>query len=145
MHIARGFIMVGATGLVAATSAASPTTQLVGHWTFDDARGQIAHDSSGYGNHGAVTGAIWTRGIAGGALHSDGIDDFVNCGNAAVLNPVAAITVSAWYRPTVPSRRHGRSLRIAACEFRFSGRERKQRRFRADVDGRRVASRHRNV
>ena len=41
---------------------------LVAYWSFDEGSGTIAHDSSGFGNDGTVTGAQWVNGISGSAL-----------------------------------------------------------------------------
>ncbi|MFH1724060.1 MAG: LamG-like jellyroll fold domain-containing protein [Elusimicrobiota bacterium] len=41
---------------------------MAGYWRFEEGGGLVAHDSSGYGNHGAVSGAAWAAGVAGGAL-----------------------------------------------------------------------------
>lgn len=73
----------------------------VAHWRFDEGRGAIAGDSSGYGNTGTILGgATWTGGVAGAALHLDGVNDYVHCGNAAVLNPSIEMSISVWYRGT---------------------------------------------
>lgn len=99
----RLFVVTAAVVFVACPVAALAGGGLgpVAHWTFDEGRGAVAHDSSGHANHGAVQGAAqWTKGVAGGALQLDGINDYVNCGNDASLNPATAMSISAWYRPT---------------------------------------------
>lgn len=78
-------------GLVFAGSIDTP----IAHWTFDEMSGTTLHDSAGT-NHGTIYGAAWTTGIIGGALNFDGINDYVNCGNGASLDSMAAITLSAW-------------------------------------------------
>jgi nitrous oxidase accessory protein NosD len=76
---------------------------LVGYWNFNEGTGSIAHDLSGYGNDGKIFGnAIWTTGRSGYALSFDGVDDWIDCGNDASLNPSTAITLAAWYKPTIP-------------------------------------------
>ncbi len=51
---------------------------IVGHWTFDENQGTIAHDVSGYGNHGYLYGnASWGPGKFGNALYFDGNEDYV--------------------------------------------------------------------
>ncbi len=45
----------------------------VGIWRFEEI-GDTALDSSGYGNHGTITGATHTNGILGSALSFDGND-----------------------------------------------------------------------
>ena len=80
---------------------------LVGYWNFDEDTGTTAHDSSGYGNDGTIHGASWTTGVSGGALSFDGVDDYIDCGNDNSLNPTNAITLSAWYKPTISWRGRG--------------------------------------
>lgn len=76
---------------------------IIGHWTFDEASGTVALDSSGHGSHGTIIGgALRIPGVAGGALRLNGTNAYVDCGNPSILNPSTAITVSAWYRPTTP-------------------------------------------
>jgi hypothetical protein len=54
------------------------TAALVGHWTFDEGTGVTAQDSSGRGNHAVLRGApTWTTGKHGGAIHLDGVKQFV--------------------------------------------------------------------
>ena len=55
-------------------------------------------DMSGRGNHGLVYGAGTPPAATPGALGYlfDGVDDYVNAGNAASLNITNAITISAW-------------------------------------------------
>ena len=63
----RDFLRVGALGAG-------------GHWKFDEAKGAVAKDSSGKGNHGKIHEATWTEGKAGGALLFNGKNAFVDCG-----------------------------------------------------------------
>jgi nitrous oxidase accessory protein len=75
---------------------------LVGYWNFDEGIGDIAHDSSGYTNDGTLYGnPTWTAGRSGNALSFDGIDDWIDCGNDSSLSPSTAITLTAWYKPTI--------------------------------------------
>lgn len=73
----------------------------VAHWRFDEGRGAVAGDSSGYRNTGTINGgATWTDGVAGAAIRLDGVDDYIHCGNAAVLNPASELSISVWFRGT---------------------------------------------
>jgi PKD repeat protein len=84
------------------TVKADLTDGLVGYWNFDEGSGNILHDSSGNGNDGTVHGnPVWTTGKFGNAINFDGIDDWVDCGNDASLSPLTAITLAAWYKPTI--------------------------------------------
>jgi len=48
-----------------------------------------------------MTAGQLTNGIADGALRFDGVDDYVNCGNSASLEPTK-VTFSCWFRPLGP-------------------------------------------
>jgi len=66
-------------------------------WHLDEGTGTTAYDTSGNGNNGIINGgAAWTDGKFKKALHFDGTDDYIDCGNDASLNPTNAITVIAW-------------------------------------------------
>lgn len=83
---------------------------LVGWWTFDEATSTIAHDFSGQGNNGALSGIggpTWIGGKKGKALNFAGQDTNNNqtvAITAGATNPELAIlgdvTVSAWIRPS---------------------------------------------
>ena len=73
-------------------------TGLVSHWKFDEGQGTTAYDSAGT-NHGTISGAQWTAGKTDSALDFDGVNDYVNCGDGASLDGMAAITLSAWIYP----------------------------------------------
>jgi hypothetical protein len=70
------------------------TAQPVARWTFDETTGTTAHDSVG-GNPGTVFGARWLPGCLDGALRFDGMDDYVDCGNAPMLAP-EPMTIAFW-------------------------------------------------
>jgi hypothetical protein len=75
----------------------------VGHWTLDETSGTTAADSSGNGNDGTLNGdPVWATGIVAGALEFDGVDDYVDCGNPAILDPgTGDFTISAWIKGSV--------------------------------------------
>jgi hypothetical protein len=74
------------------------TRGLVAYWSFDEGSGTTAYDASGNGNHGTIYGAKWTQGKSGTGLSFDGVDDYVDCGNAASLNITSAITIEVWVK-----------------------------------------------
>ena len=75
------------------------TDGLVGFWNFNEGSGNIANDSSGFGNHGTIENATWTTGISGSALHFNGDDAYVNCGNDETLQIPGTISVGRiWAR-----------------------------------------------
>ncbi|MGB8226767.1 MAG: LamG domain-containing protein [Sedimentisphaerales bacterium] len=75
---------------------------LVGWWKLDETSGTTAADSSGSGNNGTLTNmsapGCWGAGQIGGSLYCDGINDYVDCGNAASLDITGAITLAAWVK-----------------------------------------------
>jgi hypothetical protein len=74
---------------------------LVGYWKFDEGSGNIAHDSSVFGNNGTlINGPTWTTGQVNNALSFDGVDDYGNINNFNVSN-TDKITVSMWVKFTI--------------------------------------------
>jgi len=72
---------------------------LVGYWSFDEGKGNIAYDASGNGNNGTLTnGPKWTNGRNGGAMDFDGKDDYVDAGNNVIFDMVNSVSVEAWVR-----------------------------------------------
>ncbi len=71
-------------------------------FSFDEASGTTANDSSANHNNGALlNGATWGTGHSGAAAQFDGINDYVSAGNVAALNGLTAVTVSAWVKGAV--------------------------------------------
>lgn len=74
----------------------------VGQWRFDEGGGTIAHDTSGSGLDGTLSGGrdgvgpSWVAGVSGSALHFDGDDD-IALPDSTTLEP-QRITVAAWVR-----------------------------------------------
>ena len=75
--------------------AAYAGAELVGSWAFDEGSGDVAGDSSGNGNDGAINNAIWADGIFGGALDFNGADANVEVPYAPELS-VEEFTLMAW-------------------------------------------------
>ena len=88
-RIAAASVALVATGLVIllVSGAAFSQDGLVLHLSFDD-RNAVGHDGSGHENHGTAHGEpAWVEaGVAGGALRLDGLDDYLDCGNAESLH-----------------------------------------------------------
>lgn len=84
---------------VAHVEAAAPG--LIAAYDFDQGAGTMLTDVSGNGNHGVISGAVWTgTGKYGRALSFDGIDDWVSIGDAPSLDLTSTMTLEAWVRPT---------------------------------------------
>ena len=76
--------------------SSEPIEGLLSHWMFDEGEGSTAYDSAGT-NHGTVHGATWVTGQVGGALHFDGVDDYVGLpDNEPIWLPQYNFTLSAW-------------------------------------------------
>jgi len=63
--------------------------------------GLIAHDISGKGNHGTLTGCTWTSCSKGRSLSFDGNTDNVDCGNGESLSMADSLTLEAWAKRSV--------------------------------------------
>jgi len=81
----------------------------VGHWKFDKGDGDTAYDSAGF-NHGTIQGTTWTTGKINNALSFDGVNDYVNCGNGANLNPLNTISIAAWIYPNALTTEHHQTI-----------------------------------
>ena len=66
------------------------------YWDFEEMVGDVAHDQTGNGHDGSITGAIWINGHNGsGCLTFDGQDDFVRMDGGSWLT-IPAGTIEAW-------------------------------------------------
>ncbi len=73
-----------------------------GLWTFDEARGSSAADSSGAGHRLTLTGgAGWTLGVRGGALSISGPGQLAKTAGP-VVDTARSFTVSAWLESSRP-------------------------------------------
>jgi hypothetical protein len=83
---------------VASISPDSLAAGLVAHWTFDDAAGATAHDSSGNGRDGTIVGNGWgwADGRFAGALQLAGIDQVTAGSGFGFPQATANYSVSAW-------------------------------------------------
>ena len=80
-----------------ATFQASAAPPAIAAYPFNEGSGTTAADASGSGLAGTLTnGATWGTGRNAGALLLDGVDDFVELGNPALLQLTGSMTVSAW-------------------------------------------------
>ena len=82
------------------TDTPPPPPGLVGAWSFDEASGTTALDSSGAGNAGTLSGPARTTGRYGGGLSFDGVNDWVTVADANSLDLTTGMTLEAWVRPT---------------------------------------------
>ena len=88
--------------------ARATTGSLAALWHFDEGAGSSAFDSSGNGNVGVLTSSTVLPTFVPGkfetALKFDGVDDFVQVGDSASLEPSTNITVEMWVNSLIPDR-----------------------------------------
>ena len=95
---------IDATSIPVVLKLAAPAEHLVGAWSFDEASGPTASDSSGHGNDGDIAGAQHTTvGMYGGALAFDTEQDAVIVPDSASLDATDGLTIEGWVRPNVLS------------------------------------------
>ena len=77
---------------------------LVAWWKLDEGTGSVAYDETAFWNDGVLNGGPqWIEGRIGGALDFDGVDDYVDCGNADSVNITGQITMAAWINTRTPA------------------------------------------
>ena len=98
-------LLSGMLALVPATAQASSDDGLVAEWHFDEGSGSAVADSSGNGNDGTIYGATWVDGKYGKALHFDGVNDYLDCGNDNSLKMgTNSFTLEAWIKTSTTKR-----------------------------------------
>ena len=78
-------------------------SRLVAHWALDEAKGDIAYDSTSEHDATLHGEPVWQPdgGMVAGALQLDGVDDYIN--TAFVLNPAdVPFSVTAWIKGGAP-------------------------------------------
>ena len=75
---------------------ASPASNLVGWWKFDDDSGGIAVDSSGNGYDGTIIGATLVSGANDGAFDFDGINDYVTIPSSVFSTVDDEVSFAMW-------------------------------------------------
>ena len=89
-------------GIGGAGNAAVPG--LAAAYALSEPSGATIGDSSGNGNTGTLSGPVRTAaGKYGAALTFDGTNDWVTVADHPSLDLAAALTLSAWVRPTQTS------------------------------------------
>lgn len=78
------------------------TPGLVGSWSFDRDRGNLARDDSGLGNHGLIAGAEHVAGRIGRGLRFSEERSFVKVKCSPSLNLGSALSIEAWFLPVEP-------------------------------------------
>lgn len=85
-------------GLLGTTTAAAATPEPLAHWAFDEGSGTVAHDSSGNGHTGTLTGsgAGWAQGRIG--PHSLAVTPQSYLDAPAIVDTTRSFAVSAWVK-----------------------------------------------
>jgi PKD repeat protein len=84
-----GYITVSTGG-----STGGGNNGLVAAYNFEEATGTTVVDASGKGNHGTISGAVWTTsGKYGKALSFDGVNDWVTIKDASSLDLTSGMTL----------------------------------------------------
>ncbi len=102
--VARSFLTLARTN-GGWTTNSEFISRMAGRWTFDQAGGTVAYDSSSFANDGILTGSSFsfdTGSVAGklnGALDFDGSDDYIDLPDG-FANFRTGMTVSVWVYPT---------------------------------------------
>ncbi len=75
------------------------TTSLVGRWRMEEGTGTTVADDFGTAQNGTLlNGTVWGNGPVGGALHFDGINDYVNVPDPAADLQLSTMTIAFWYK-----------------------------------------------
>lgn len=95
----KAVLGLGVALLLAIPATASASTSLDGWWPLYEGSGTTAHDVSGNGNTGTISGAAkWVSGYFGPALSFDGSTARVDVPDSPSLEPSNAVTVAAWVK-----------------------------------------------
>ena len=81
-------------------SIPTPPVGLVAHWKFDETSGVAATDAAGANPGTLLNGPARVAGIANGALNFDGVNDYVNIPDSAVLDFSGTFSISLWFNPS---------------------------------------------
>ncbi|PZG17135.1 LamG-like jellyroll fold domain-containing protein [Nonomuraea aridisoli] len=80
------------------TPTPTPSPELKARWSFDEATGTTAADSSGNNHSATLTGATWGTGKSQSGLQLSGSTSSYGVTNGPVINTNSSYTVSAWAR-----------------------------------------------
>lgn len=99
MRKAAVVLVLFAALVVAAPAGASINPRLSAWWPFYEGSNATAHDVSGNGNKGTISGAAqWTSGYFGPGLSFDGSTARVDVPDTASLEPSSAVSATAWVK-----------------------------------------------
>lgn len=115
-------LALSTVSLLAPPPARAQSAGLVAAYSFDEASGTSAADSSGNGNRGTlVNGATWsTTAKFGTAASFDGVNDRIDVADSNSLDLTTAMTLEAWVRPTANSGYRTVVLKEVSGELAYS-------------------------
>lgn len=95
-----------------AQSGPDITSNLAGHWAFDEGSGTTATDSSGNGYTASLVGdTSWATGKVGpGSVSFDGSGDYINIPDPNLASGISSFTVSAWFKANTATSTSNRGL-----------------------------------
>ncbi|NOZ22425.1 MAG: hypothetical protein GXP25_15195, partial [Planctomycetes bacterium] len=96
--VAWGLTLLSLGAMAQTVGPFTPDGHTLALYHFDAKSGDQAVDSGPKGNHGKIAGAKRVKGLFGGALKFDGVDDQVVVPNHPSLKNLKQLTVEAWIR-----------------------------------------------
>jgi hypothetical protein len=94
------FLVIGVAVFITLGASDVNATTKVLDLKLDEGQGNIAYDSSLYGNDGSIHGASWSDGKFGKSLSFDGVNDYVKLKPDPSLDITDEITIEAWIKRT---------------------------------------------
>ena len=93
------FLAISGCFIFVSASLAKVDEHIVLWLQFDEEKGDVAIDSSNYGNNGNIYGPQWVKGKYGSALLFDGVDDYVEVNSNDTLQlSEYGLTLAAWFK-----------------------------------------------
>jgi hypothetical protein len=98
-YLKKMFIAVALLTGCCPLAAEEKNPDLIGHWSFDEGKGETTKDLSGNNNPGKISNGKWVaEGIDGKALQFNGVDTFVDFGNSKLFDISKEYTISVWLK-----------------------------------------------
>ena len=93
------FLTISLFFIFVSASLAKVDEHIVLWLQFDEGKGDVAIDSSNYGNNGNIHGPTWAKGKYGSALLFDGVDDYVEVKSNDILQlSDQGLTLASWFK-----------------------------------------------